>query len=70
MDNQHLYETYEIDDVVYLARKPNHDCIYLTDAGCSIYDRRPIVCREWDCRNYVNHSNLPVRIRVEALKRL
>lgn len=68
-DNPAEYETYEIDEVVYLARKDNDDCLYLTDAGCSIYERRPIVCRQWDCRNYVDHPNLPQRIRIEALKR-
>lgn len=33
-----------------LARKPNGHCIYLGAAGCTIYDRRPQLCREFDCR--------------------
>lgn len=51
-DNENDYET-----EVYLGRKmlkhkPNGDCIYLDrDRGCSIHDRRPVVCREFDCLN-------------------
>lgn len=33
-----------------VEQKPNGDCIYLADKGCSIYDDRPIICREFDCR--------------------
>ena len=36
---------------VALAHKPNGDCVYLTDKGCSIHYRRPTMCREMDCRN-------------------
>jgi len=36
---------------VYILRlKPNGDCVYLGENGCTIYDRRPRVCREFDCR--------------------
>jgi len=35
---------------VMLARKVNGDCVYLTEAGCGIYAKRPAVCREFDCR--------------------
>ena len=33
-----------------LAHKPNGDCIYLGDGGCTIHPRRPQMCREMDCR--------------------
>lgn len=33
-----------------LECKPNGDCIYLGEHGCTIYDRRPSICREFDCR--------------------
>ena len=33
-----------------LAHKPNGDCVYLGDAGCTIHPRRPKMCREMDCR--------------------
>lgn len=26
------------------------DCKHLTPAGCEVWNRRPIVCREFDCR--------------------
>lgn len=39
-----------------LPRKLNGDCAYLGDQGCTIYDRRPTVCRLYDCRE---HSKLP-----------
>ena len=33
-------------DFSYLSLKetPNHDCIFLTNKGCSVYDVRPIQC--------------------------
>src|ERR1700735_3204487 len=33
-----------------LAIKENRDCIYLGNAGCEIYERRPVICRAFDCR--------------------
>jgi len=33
-----------------LQNKPNGDCIYLGDTGCTIHDRSPAICREFDCR--------------------
>lgn len=33
-----------------LKHKENGDCVYLTEAGCGIYENRPQVCRHYDCR--------------------
>jgi Fe-S-cluster containining protein len=33
-----------------LKHKPNGDCIYLGPEGCSIHDRAPVSCQEFDCR--------------------
>jgi len=33
-----------------LKHKPNGDCVYLGESGCTIYDRRPAICRSFDCR--------------------
>jgi len=33
-----------------LKHKPNGDCFFLGDAGCTIYDKRPVICRSFDCR--------------------
>jgi len=36
--------------IIQLQHKENGDCIYLGKEGCTIYDRRPQVCRKFDCR--------------------
>lgn len=33
-----------------LDHKPNGECIYLDQFGCTIHERRPQMCREMDCR--------------------
>lgn len=35
-----------------LASKPNGECIYLDDHGCTIHDRAPLLCRLFDCRRF------------------
>jgi hypothetical protein len=35
-----------------LATKPNGSCVYLGDTGCTIYGRRPLLCRSFDCRKH------------------
>jgi hypothetical protein len=43
-----------------LLKKPNGDCIYLGDGGCTIHDRAPYVCKVYDCRKFLRLiSNLP-----------
>ena len=37
-------------DALALQHKPNGDCVYLAPDGCSIYERRPLMCRSMDCR--------------------
>lgn len=41
-----------------LKRKPDGSCIYLQpDNKCGIYERRPLICREFDCRiQYLTQS--------------
>ncbi|NCB00894.1 MAG: YkgJ family cysteine cluster protein [Spirochaetia bacterium] len=29
---------------ISLKERPNHDCIFLTSKGCSVYDARPVQC--------------------------
>ncbi len=38
-----------------LAHKPNGDCIYLGESGCTIHERKPQMCREMDCRLVAHH---------------
>lgn len=33
-----------------LDHKPNGDCIYLGDGGCTRHSDKPQMCREMDCR--------------------
>jgi hypothetical protein len=33
-----------------LAHKPDGDCYYLGETGCTIHARKPIQCQEMDCR--------------------
>ena len=39
-----------------LKNKVDGSCTYLTDQGCSIYDRRPAMCRSFDCRLLVRSA--------------
>jgi hypothetical protein len=44
-------------DVV--PKKPNGDCIYLAEDGCSLFGKpeRPFVCMTFDCRNKLAEWN-------------
>jgi Fe-S-cluster containining protein len=36
----------------HLKHRPNGDCLYLDrKRGCTIHDRRPLMCRAYDCRD-------------------
>jgi Fe-S-cluster containining protein len=35
---------------IALKHKPGGGCIYVDEHGCTIHDRAPVVCREFDCR--------------------
>lgn len=49
--------------ITVLEHKPNGDCIYLGEGGCTIYDRRPAVCRKFDCRLFFKgHSRNERRV--------
>jgi hypothetical protein len=38
--------------VFLLATEMNGQCVYLGESGCTIYDRRPLLCRSFDCREH------------------
>jgi hypothetical protein len=38
--------------VYMLATKDSGECTYLGDSGCTIYERRPLLCRTFDCRKH------------------
>lgn len=61
---------YECDDLAagikVLKRAANGDCVYLDRAtGCTIYDRRPAICREFDCA--AAYKRLGAKGRADAL---
>lgn len=43
------------------------DCVYLGEGGCTIYERRPWLCRIFDCRE---HHGLPRAERRRIEKQL
>lgn len=55
-DDPSVYETEDIrhpftgKPAKMLKHKPNGECIYLGKGGCTIHDRAPAICREFDCR--------------------
>jgi len=40
------------DPVYLLATKEDGACVYLGPSGCTIYERRPLLCRTFDCRKH------------------
>jgi Fe-S-cluster containining protein len=53
-DDVESYETATYFGRLCLQLRPDtNECIYLEKRGCTIYDRRPVVCREMDCRMYL-----------------
>lgn len=56
-DNADEYEVAPYQGRWILAHKINGDCFYLDrKRGCTIWERRPVVCRELDCRNLLRGS--------------
>ena len=35
-----------------LDTEANGACVYLGESGCTIYERRPLLCRSFDCRKH------------------
>lgn len=56
-DDPSSYDLVEVRGKKVLRHKPNGDCNHLVREGtggyCSIWDRRPVMCREFDCRDMV-----------------
>ncbi len=45
-----------------LAHQPNGDCFYLVRGkGCTIWGRRPVACRELDCRIFLGLEGKTLR---------
>lgn len=52
--------------ILALARQANGDCIYLGPQGCTIHDRAPLICREFDCRRWYRSKTRVERRRMVA----
>jgi Fe-S-cluster containining protein len=52
-----------------LAHKPNGDCWYLGDGGCTIHDRTPKACREFDCRKWFARFDPTQQYAISVLDR-
>ena len=53
-----------------LAHLPNGDCVYLIPGvGCSIWERRPLLCREFDCRGLALRPRLSKFASKEVLEK-
>jgi hypothetical protein len=59
-----------IPGVLMLAHKPNGDCIYLDESGCSIHDRAPSLCRSADCRSIAIKYDFNTAMQLHQMKRI
>lgn len=67
-DRSEDYKTQKLGDRLILTQKPNGDCIYLErKKGCTIWEKRPGVCRELDCADFFR--KLSSRERSELVRK-
>ena len=59
-----------IDNELMLAHKPNGDCIYLNESGCTIHERAPSLCRSADCRSIALKYDFNTAIQLHQMKRI
>ena len=59
-----------IPNALMIAHKPNGDCIYLNDTGCSIHDRAPSLCRSADCRSLALKYDFDTAMQLHKMKRI
>jgi hypothetical protein len=59
-----------IPGALMLAHKPNGDCIYLVESGCSIHDHAPSLCKSADCRSIALKYDFDTAMRLHNMKRI
>lgn len=60
-----MYETEKLGSRLVIKRSGGNGCRYLGQSGCTIYGRRPSICRVFDCRRwYQMHSRAERRSMV------
>ena len=52
---------------VTIIKRDGPCCRYLIDGRCSIYERRPVICRFFDCRGIYQSQSRTERKRLIAL---
>lgn len=57
-----ILHTPEIGPMVALYRKPEGGCSMLINGKCSIYEYRPLACRQFDCRKG-HHPKIPNMVK-------
>lgn len=62
-----MYTPYDGKISLALKLRPNGDCFFLRKGKCTIYDKRPVVCRGFDCRRAT--LSFKEEEREEAIKR-
>jgi len=69
--DEYLTESHPyIPNALMIAHKPNGDCIYLNDTGCSIHDRAPSLCRSADCRSLALKYDFDTAMQLHKMKRI
>jgi hypothetical protein len=59
-----------IPGALMIAHKPNGECVYLKDGGCSIHDRAPSLCRIADCRSIAARFDFEAARSLHAIGRI
>lgn len=59
-----------IPGALMIAHRPNGDCVYLGEGGCTIHDTAPSLCRAADCRAVALRYDFISARRLHALGRL
>jgi hypothetical protein len=59
-----------IPGALMIAHRPNGECVYLDEHGCSIHDRAPSLCRSADCRSVAVRFEFQSAMRLHRLGRL
>jgi len=63
------YETIKVAGQHVLKHRPEGGCVYLGDGGCTIHDRAPVVCREFDCRRFYRAISREERKAATGIKK-
>lgn len=59
-----------IPGALMIAHRPNGDCVYLGEEGCTIHDDAPSLCRAADCRAVALRYDFMAARQLHAMGRL